>query len=41
MDTSDKFILYYYPSISSDEFGEITNADEFDFIVNTFEQSDY
>ncbi|AYE34803.1 DUF1292 domain-containing protein [Clostridium septicum] len=40
-DNTDKYILYYYPSISSDEFGEITDTSEFDFIVNTFEQSDY
>ncbi|GAB6169288.1 hypothetical protein JCM1393_17480 [Clostridium carnis] len=40
-DYEDKFILYYYPGISSDDFGEITNPDEFDFIVETFESSDY
>ena len=41
VDSNDKFILYYYPGISDDNFGEIEDADEFDFIVNSFEQSDY
>lgn len=34
----EKFILYYYPGISESDFGEITNEDEFNFIVNTFER---
>lgn len=40
-DTEDKFILYYYPGISEDNFGEIENESEFNFIVDSFEQSDY
>ncbi|MGL5354220.1 MAG: DUF1292 domain-containing protein [Clostridium sp.] len=40
-DCNDKFILYYYPGISDDNFGEIEDADEFNFIVNSFEQCDY
>lgn len=41
IDSDDKFVLYYYPGISDDNFGEIEDADEFDFVVNSFEQSDY
>lgn len=33
----EKFILYYYPGISEDNYGEITDSEEFDFIVETFE----
>lgn len=38
--TKEKFILYYYPGISEDTYGEITDADEFDFIVSTFQSVD-
>ncbi|WP_446898236.1 DUF1292 domain-containing protein [Clostridium sp. LBM24168] len=38
--TKEKFILYYYPGISEDNYGEITDADEFDFIVSTFQSVD-
>ncbi|GAA0084221.1 hypothetical protein UT300007_06600 [Clostridium sp. CTA-7] len=38
-DSNDKFILYYYPGISSDEFGEITDENEFNLIVETYEQA--
>lgn len=41
IDSDDKFILYYYPGISEDNFGEIEDEDEFNFIVDSFEQSDY
>lgn len=41
VDSDDKFILYYYPGISGNNFGEIEDEDEFNFIVNSFEQSDY
>lgn len=41
IDCDDKFVLYYYPGISDDNFAEIEDADEFDFVVNSFEQSDY
>lgn len=34
---SDKFILYYYPNISEETYGEITDADEFDYIAGIFE----
>ena len=40
MDSNDKFILRYYPGISEDEYGEITDTQEFDFIVETFEGRD-
>lgn len=36
--TEEKFILYYYPGISESDFGEITDQEEFDFIVSTFEK---
>lgn len=41
IDKEDKFILYYYPGISNDNFGEIENSDEFNFVIDSFEQSDY
>lgn len=34
---AEKFILYYYPGITEDSYGEITDGEEFDFIVETFE----
>ncbi|MBV7275410.1 DUF1292 domain-containing protein [Clostridium sp. PL3] len=33
----EKFILHYYPGISEDTYGEITNPEEFDFVVSTFQ----
>ncbi|MBU3210454.1 DUF1292 domain-containing protein [Clostridium algidicarnis] len=36
IDKEDKFVLYYYPGISEDDYGEISDAGEFDFIVETF-----
>lgn len=38
-DNSDKLILYYYPGISSDDFGEITDEEEFNLVVETYEQA--
>ena len=35
--TKEKFILYYYPGISEDSYGEISDPTEFDFIVSTFQ----
>lgn len=40
-DTSDKLVLYYYPGIRNDDFGEITDPDEFDFVVQVYQESDY
>lgn len=36
---NDKLILYYYPGISNDDFGEITDENEFNLIVKTYEKS--
>lgn len=35
--TKEKFILHYYPGISEDSYGEITDPEEFDFIVSTYQ----
>lgn len=35
--TKEKFILYYFPGISEDSYGEIGDAEEFDFIVSTYQ----
>lgn len=35
--SKEKFILYYYPGIVQDTFGEISNEDEFNFIASTYE----
>lgn len=35
--TKEKFILYYYPGISEDTYGEINDPEEFDFVVSTFQ----
>lgn len=35
-DFNDKFILHYYPGISGDNYGEITDSYEFDYIVDIF-----
>lgn len=40
-DSGDKLILYYYPGLSSDDFGEITNQEEFDLVVQAYQQMDY
>ncbi|MBW6408843.1 DUF1292 domain-containing protein [Clostridium weizhouense] len=37
----DKLVLYYYPGIKETSYGEITDAEEFDFIVETYQSSDY
>ena len=37
IDKDEKYILYYYPKISQDEYGEITDENEFDKIVETYE----
>lgn len=39
LDKDDKFILYYYPTLSGDEFGEIEDVSEFDTIAGIYEQS--
>lgn len=35
--TKEKFILYYYPGISEDSYGEITNPEEFDYIASVYQ----
>jgi hypothetical protein len=35
--TDEKFVLYYEPGISEDRFGEISDEEEFDFIVQTYQ----
>ncbi|MBC2581339.1 DUF1292 domain-containing protein [Clostridium sp. DJ247] len=35
--TKEKFILYYYPGISEDSYGEISNPEEFDYIVSIYQ----
>jgi len=35
--TKEKFILHYYPGISEDSYSEITDPEEFDFIVSTYQ----
>ena len=37
IDKEDKFILYYYPGIKEDDYGEISDPDEFDFIAEVFQ----
>lgn len=36
----DKLVLYYYPGIKEDTYGEITDAQEFDFVVEAFQQAE-
>lgn len=38
INSTEKFILYYYPGISENDFGEITNREEFDLVIKTFER---
>lgn len=35
--TDEKFVLHYFPGISEDSYGEITDAEEFDYIVSTYQ----
>ncbi|MCX7903596.1 MAG: DUF1292 domain-containing protein [Caloramator sp.] len=35
--SKEKYVLYYYPDIDEDRFGEITDEEEFDFIVETYQ----
>ncbi|MVX63668.1 DUF1292 domain-containing protein [Clostridium chromiireducens] len=37
--SDDKLVLYYYPGIREDSFGEITDPKEFDFIVETYQNA--
>ncbi|KRQ87195.1 hypothetical protein ABG79_00993 [Caloramator mitchellensis] len=35
--SKDKYVLYYYPDIDEDRFGEIKDEQEFDYIVETYQ----
>ena len=35
--TDEKFVLYYYPGITEDTYGEIGDAEEFDYVVSTYQ----
>lgn len=35
--SKEKYILYYYPGISEDTYGEIKDENEFDFIISVYE----
>lgn len=37
--SNDKLILYYYPGIKEDSYGEITNINEFNFAIKTYENA--
>ena len=37
VDKEDKYILYYYPGISNDDYGEITDPEEFDYIAENYQ----
>ena len=36
----EKFVLYYYPGISEDTYGEITDTEDFNFALSAYEQRD-
>jgi hypothetical protein len=38
--SSDKLVLYYYPGIKEDSYGEITDAAEFDFVIETYQNAE-
>ena len=38
--SDDKLVLYYYPGIREDSFGEITDPSEFDFVVETYQNAE-
>jgi len=40
INSKEKFILHYYPGISEDTYGEITDPEEFDYIVSTYQSLD-
>lgn len=35
----NKFVLYYYPGIVEDTYGEIDDSEEFDLVVTTYEEA--
>lgn len=38
--SNDKLVLYYYPGIKEDSYGEITDPNEFDFVVETYQNAE-
>lgn len=38
--SSDKLVLYYYPGIKEDSYGEITDGAEFDFVIETYQSAE-
>ncbi|MGL4772056.1 MAG: DUF1292 domain-containing protein [Clostridium sp.] len=40
-DSNDKLVLYYHPGLREDTYGEITDVEEFDYVVEVFQQADY
>ncbi|MDF2879869.1 MAG: hypothetical protein K0R54_426 [Clostridiaceae bacterium] len=40
MRTKEKFILYYYPGISEDSYGEITDENDFNFAAEAYDNLD-
>ncbi len=38
--SGDKLVLYYYPGIKEDSYGEITDAAEFDFVIETYQSAE-
>jgi hypothetical protein len=38
--SSNKLVLYYYPGIKEDTYGEIKDAAEFDFVVKTYQSAE-
>lgn len=40
INSGEKFILHYFPGISEDNYGELSDAEEFDYIVSQFQSLD-
>jgi len=39
--SKEKYVLYYYPDIDEERFGEIKDEEEFDFIVETYQSVEF
>lgn len=37
----ERFVLYYYPDLHEDTYGEISDTDDFNFAIQTFEEALY
>ena len=40
INSNDKLVLYYYPGIKEDSYGEITDTTEFDFVIETYQNAE-